>query len=452
MGKTFVAGVGMTEFIKPRGLVEYEDMGCEAAVKALLDAGVTYDEVQYAVAAFCYGDSCSGQRALYQLGMTGIPIMNVNNNCSTGSTAIYNARTLIASGAFDCVLCLGFEKMERGSLGSKWGDRTNPIAQLGRMMFETKEASNGPLACQLFANAGVEYCDKTGGSYDAMAKIAEVNHRHSAKNPYSQFKDVYTFDQVKGSPAIHGPVTKLQCCPTSDGAAAAVLVSERFLEKHPELKSQAIEIAGQTMTTDTPKTFNTSSMDLVGYDMTHKAAKTAFAEAGITPSDVQVVEVHDCFAPNELITIDALGLCESGKACEFIQSGNNTYGGKYVINPSGGLISKGHPLGATGLAQCAELVWHLRGWATNRAFPNTKNALQHNIGLGGAVVVSVYRRADGSTAPQNAAEGNDGRSRLGYNPAIEAHPITKEMLQKVQARDHSDYIFKGSKMFKDSQL
>jgi sterol carrier protein 2 len=450
--KVYVVGVGMTEFIKPRGLVPYEEMGLEAVVKALLDAGLSYDEVQYAVAAFCFGDSCSGQRTLYQLGMTGIPIMNVNNNCSTGSTAIFNGRTLVQSGVYDCVLCVGFEKMERGSLEPKWGDRSDPISQLGRMMRETCEPAKGPVPCQLFSNAGIEYCDRTGGSYDSMARIAECNHRHSAKNPYSQFKDVYTLDQIKSSPSIHGPVTKLQCCPTSDGAASAVLVSERFLQRNPHLRSQAVEIAAQTMLTDTTKTFSRSSIDLVGYDMTERAANAAFSAAGISRDDVQVVEVHDCFAPNELIVIDALGLCDKGKACEFVDSGNNTYGGKYVINPSGGLISKGHPLGATGLAQCAELVWHLRGWATNRSVPNTRYALQHNLGLGGAVVIGIYKRADGQAAPAQAPPASDGRSRLGYNPAIESHPITKEMLRKVQANQHSDYMFKGSNMFKDAQL
>lgn len=453
MTKTYVAGVGLTEFIKPRDLRSYEDMGCEAAVKALTDAGITYDDVQYSVAAYCYGDSCSGQRVLYQLGMTGVPVLNVNNNCSTGSTAIYNARTLVASGAFDCILCVGFEKMERGSLGSKWMDRTNPLGQMATMMFETQEAGNGPLACQFFGNAGVEYCDKNGGSYDVMAKIAESNHRHSAKNPYSQFKDVYTLDQVKESPKVHGPVTKLQCCPTSDGAGAAVIVSENFLKKYPHLNNQAIEIAGQSMMTDTSQTYSKSAVDLIGYDMTQRAAKTAFAEAGVTPNDVQVVEVHDCFAPNELVVIDALGLSEPGKACEFVERGDHTYGGKYVINPSGGLISKGHPLGATGLAQCAELVWHLRGWADNRSVPKTRYALQHNIGLGGAVVIGVYKRPDGSTAPEKLDKNvQDGRYRLGYNPAVEAHPITPEMLRKVQSKEKSDYMFKGSNMFKDANL
>lgn len=446
MNKTYVLGVGMTPFIKPRDLRPYEDMGLEAAVKALTDAGISYDAVQYAFAGFCYGDSCCGQRVVYQLGMTGIPVINVNNNCSTGSTALYQGRTLVKAGAADCVLCVGFEKMEPGSLGSKWGDRTSPIGQLGRMMFDTKEVGKGPFTCQLFGNAGIEYCDKyNGGKYDAMPIIGETNHRHSAKNPYSQFRDVYTLEQIKKAPGMHGPVTKLQCCPTSDGAAAAVVVSERFLNDHPELRGQAVEIAGQAMVTDTPATFDKSAIDLVGYDMTKKAGVQAFKEAGVTPNDVQVVEVHDCFSPNELITVDALGLCEPGKACQLFESGNHTYGGKYVINPSGGLISKGHPLGATGLAQCAELVWHLRGWATNREVPNTRYALQHNVGLGGAVVVTVYKKPEGSSA-------QDGRSRMGYNPAIESHPITKEMLQKVQAKDHSDYMMVGSGMFKDAQL
>ena len=233
-----------------------------------------------------------------------------------------------------------------------------------------------------------------------FAEIARVNHKHSQKNPYSQFKDEYTLDQIMKSPLIHEPLTKLQCCPTSDGGAAAVIVSQDFLDARPHLKEQAVLIAGQCLATDAPSVFDRGSISLMGHDMTKFASAEAYKQAGIRPEDVQVVELHDCFSANEMIVIDVLGLSEKGKAHELVRNGDITYGGKYVINPSGGLISKGHPLGASGIAQCAELVWQLRGWANNRLVPNTKVALQHNLGLGGAVVVTVYRREDLGTAKE----------------------------------------------------
>lgn len=236
------------------------------------------------------------------------------------------------------------------------------------------------------------------------------------------------------APMIFEPLTKLQCCPTSDGGAAAVLVSQAFLDARPHLKEQAVEIAGQCLATDAPSLFSRSSIDLMGYEMTQHAVKVAMTEAGITPKDVQVVELHDCFSANEMVVIDALGLSEKGKAHELVRNGDITYGGKYVINPSGGLISKGHPLGATGIAQCAELVWHLRGWANNRATKDTKYCLQHNLGLGGAVVVTVYRRADGKVASNldDAVVGK--KTGLGYNPAVVAKGFTKAQADAVRSK------------------
>lgn len=231
----------------------------------------------------------------------------------------------------------------------------------------------------------------------------------------------------------------LSSCPTSDGAAAAVVVSQKFLDSHPELKSQAILIAGCALATDSPRLYSTSAIDLVGFEMTRRAAREAMAQAGITPEDVKVCELHDCFSANEMIVIDGLGFCEPGKAHEFVRQGNITYGGKVVINPSGGLISKGHPLGATGLAQCAELNWHLRGWATNRLVEGSSVALQHNLGLGGAAVVTVYKRADGqlNTPIPDVSKA----SRMGYNPAVEARPITEADIEKVRSRrSHSTWM------------
>ncbi|KAF4919010.1 Non-specific lipid-transfer protein [Colletotrichum viniferum] len=430
----YVLGVGMTKFIKPRGKVDYTELGFEAGVKAMLDAQINYDDVDQGVACYCYGDSTCGQRVFYQFGMTSIPIYNVNNNCSTGSTGLAMARTFVSSGAADCVLVVGFEKMMPGSLQSFFNDRENPTGTSIKMMAETRGITNSPGAAQMFGNAGREYMEKHGAKPEDFAEIARINHEHSTRNPYSQFQDVYTQEQILKAPEIFAPLTKLQCCPTSDGGAAAVLVSQAFLDERPHLKDQAVLVAGQCLATDAPSLFSRSAIDLMGFEMTQHAVKAALAEAGVTQNDVQVVELHDCFSANEMIVLDSLGLAQPGKAHELVRRGDITYGGKYVVNPSGGLISKGHPLGATGIAQCAELVWHLRGWANNRAVPRTKAALQHNLGLGGAVVVTVYKRADGKEAPKVDSATVGKVNKLGYNPAVEAKGFTAQQAASVRSR------------------
>jgi acetyl-CoA acetyltransferase len=391
--RTYVIGVGMTKFEKP-GARDwgYQDMGREAGERALLDAGVPYDAVQAAFAGWVYGDSTSGQRAIYGLGMTGIPVVNVNNNCSTGSSALYLANRFVQGGLADCALAVGFEKMERGSLTVKFPDRTFPMDLHFEDMRARRGIAPGPGAPQLFGNAAIEYQERYGLSDRALAKIAVKNHRHSVNNPYAQFQVEYSLDDVLSSPQVFGPLTKLQCCPTSDGGAAAVVASERFVHER-GLEHQAVEIVGQAMTTDLTSTFSGSDLSIAGFDMTRSAAREVYEQSGLGPEDVQVIELHDCFSANELITYDALELCAPGQAGSLIEEDATTYGGKWVVNPSGGLISKGHPLGATGLAQCSELVWQLRGQAQGRQVPGATVALQHNIGLGGAAVVTMYRKA-----------------------------------------------------------
>ncbi|KAI8145011.1 thiolase-like protein [Fennellomyces sp. T-0311] len=434
--KVYVIGVGMSKFIKPRGLVDYPEFGLEAAVKALNDAKLTYDEIEFAAVGYVYGDSTCGQRVLYQLGMTQIPIINVNNNCSTGSTALLQARNAVASGMVDCAMALGFERMFPGSLKSNFSDRTPPLDHVHSLMTQqVGYNNNAPRAPQIFGNAGIEYMRRYGATDDHLAKIAEKNHRHSAKNPYSQFRDIYTLDQIKQSPTIYGPLTKLQCCPTSDGAGCAIVANEEFVLKH-GLLDQAVEICAQVMATDSPHMLSTDAIEWAGTDMTRRAAKAAYEQAGITVNDVQVVELHDCFSANELLTYDALGLTGPGKAHTLIDSGDNTYGGKYVVNPSGGLISKGHPLGATGLAQCTELTWQARNWAGDRQVPNVKYALQHNVGLGGAVVVTIYKKAT----------ANYTQPHVGYNPAVEARPISKADFEKAAAKKQSRAEFLEAKL------
>ncbi|KAG0411781.1 hypothetical protein HPB47_011077 [Ixodes persulcatus] len=390
--RVFVVGVGMTKFAKPGDKKrDYPVLAKEAVMAALQDSRLSYEDVQQACCGYVYGDSTCGQRCLYDLGMTGIPVYNVNNNCSTGSTALMLAKQLVEGGIADVVLALGFEKMDRGSLTSKYRDRANPVEKHAKVLAATHGLAPAPMAAQMFGAAGIEHMAKYGTTPEHLAKIALKNHRHSVNNPNSQFQEEHTLQEILESPTVFGPLTKLQCCPTSDGAAAALLVSEDVVRRL-KLEGQAVEILSLEMSTDLPSAFSENScIKMVGFDMTQKAAQDAFRKAGLTPEDVQVVELHDCFSANELITYEALGLCPIGKAGEFVDRGDNTYGGKYVVNPSGGLISKGHPLGATGLAQCAELCWQLRGAAGPRQVPGAKVALQHNIGLGGAAVVGLYR-------------------------------------------------------------
>ena len=390
--KVFVAGVGMTKFEKPGSRDwDYPDMAYEAGTKALDDAGISYEQIEQVFVGYCYGDSTCGQRAVYQLGLTGVPIYNVNNNCSTGSTALLMARNIVAGGLAECCLALGFEKMEKGSLGIKYADRTMPLDKHMEQMARARGVDNAPFAPQMFGNAGREHMERYGSRPEQFAKIAEKNHRHSANNPYSQFRTIYSLEEIQNAPMIFEPLTKLQCCPTSDGAAAAIVCSEDFVRKH-KLQGQACEILSMAMTTDYKNSFEDSVIKMVGQEMTRKAAERVYNETGFGPEDCQVIELHDCFSANELITYEALGLCEEGKGGELIDSGAVTYGGKWVVNPSGGLISKGHPLGATGLAQCAELNWQLRGQAGDRQVSGAKRGLQHNLGLGGAAVVTMYAK------------------------------------------------------------
>jgi acetyl-CoA acetyltransferase len=394
--KTYVIGVGMTKFDKPGTKAgDYPDWAKEAGEKALRDAGIPYDRIEQAYAGYVYGDSSYGQRAVYELGLTGIPVLNVNNNCSTGSSALMLARQAIKGGLVDCALAIGFEKMERGSLGMKYTDRTPALDKHMARMFQIRDPETSPFAPQMFGNAGRDHMERYGSKPEHYAWIGWKNHKHSVNNPFAQFQTEYSLEDIKNAPMIHEPLTKLQCSPTSDGAAAVILASERFVEEH-DLHDQAIEIVGQAMVTDLKSSFDDTAdcITIVGYDMSKEAARRAYDEAQVGPEDVQVIELHDCFSANELITYEALGLAPEGEGHKLVESKATTYGGDGpVVNPSGGLISKGHPLGATGLAQCSELTWQLRGTADKRQVPGVKVALQHNIGLGGAAVVSIYRKA-----------------------------------------------------------
>ncbi|MFC1413090.1 lipid-transfer protein [Streptacidiphilus sp. N1-12] len=394
--KTYLVGVGMTNFEKPETRDwQYWDMAREAGTAALADAGIDYGLVEQAPVGFCYQQSTAGQRAVYELGLSGIPVYNVNNNCATGSSALMMARQFVAGGINDCVLALGFEKMSRGALGAGAGAgdfAASPLARHYGVMAAGHGFERTPPTAQIFGNAAREHMERHGTTAEQLALVGVKNHRHSAANPRAQFRDVYTLDEVLASKPIHDPLTKLQCSPTSDGAAAAVVASERFVREH-GLRDRAVEILGQAMTTDSEESFASGScIDVVGTPMSRAAARAVFEQSGLGIEDVDVVELHDCFSINELLTYEALGMCAEGGSGKLVAEGATGYGGRWVVNPSGGLISKGHPLGATGLAQCAELVWQLRGEAGERQVTGARVGLAHNIGLGGAAVVTMLRR------------------------------------------------------------
>lgn len=388
----FVIGVGLGPFATPSRSEPYTTIARVACRNALNDADINYDEVEQAYAGYVFGDSTCGQRVLYDVGMTGIPIINVNNNCATGSSALFLARQAIASGAADCVFAVGFEQMTPGAIGQVYTDRPFAMERFMDHITEWQGASDAPIAAQLFGGAGREHIEQYGTKPETFAKISVKARAHAAHNPLAVFRTPLTLEEVMDSPSVFDPLTRYQCCPPTCGAAAAVLCSEAFLKRHG--KQRAVKLTAQAMTTDRQETFDDhSAMKLVGLGMTKRAADAAYEAAGIGPEDVDVIELHDCFTANELITYEGLGLTAPGTAERMIDDGDNTYGGRYVVNPSGGLLSKGHPLGATGLAQCAELVWQLRGEAGPRQVEGARIALQHNLGLGGACVVGIYEQA-----------------------------------------------------------
>ncbi|KWV93778.1 lipid-transfer protein [Erythrobacter sp. AP23] len=387
-----VAGVGMSRFHKPSEGKSYVALAQDAIEAAFGHAGLgDYSLIGQIYAGYVYGESCSGQAAVYETGLSGVPITNVNNNCSTGSTALFLARQAVASGSADCALAVGFEQMPPGALGTAWTDRVNPLVRFKAAMSEIQGEADAPPAAQLFGGAGREHMELYGTRRETFAKIALKARRHAKNNPNAVFRDDLSLEQILSSPPIFDPLTRLQCCPPTCGAAAALVCSAEFARRHG--LDGSVQIIGQTMTTDTRSSFDSGSMmNVVGYDMAVRASHSLYDEAGVGPQDVDVVELHDCFTTNELLSYEAIGLVPQGQSERFVEDGDNTYGGQVVVNPSGGLLSKGHPLGATGLAQCAELVWQLRDQAEARQVSGARTALQHNLGVGGACVMTMYQR------------------------------------------------------------
>lgn len=392
MQEVLIAGVGMTPFKKPGDNQAYPDMASQAVRDALCDAGFGYEKVQEVYAGYVMGDSTCGQRAVYEVGMTGVPVVNVNNNCSSGSTALYLARKAIASGSADCVLAVGFEQMSRGALHSAWTDRPSPLGRFDAVIDDLFGYNELSSAVRYFAAAGKEYMERHGTKLETFARVRAKASRHAARNPLAVFRDELTVEQILAAQAIvPGVLTRPMACPPTCGAAAALLVSRDFARKHG--LDPDVRILAQSLTTDKPGAFSDrSALSVVGWGMSKDAAQQVYEAAGVAPQDVDVCELHDCFAQNEMFSYETLGFCGEGEAEAFVRAGNNTYGGQVVVNPSGGLLSKGHPLGATGLAQCYELTHQLRGTAEARQVKNARIALQHNGGLGGATVVTMFGR------------------------------------------------------------
>jgi acetyl-CoA acetyltransferase len=375
-----VIGVGMTKF--ERCDREFTDLVRDAVTDALAMAKVQSDELEQAYAGYVNGMSTQGQRALYGMGIGGLPVYNVHNYCSTGSSALHLGYQAVASGMNECVLAFGFEKMTKGPLEK----------QLQGLEDIAKETDKGapPIAARMFGDGGKQHMELYGTTKEQFAKVSVKNHRHSVNNPRSQYREACTLEEVLASRLVYEPLTILQCCPTSDGAGAAILCSEEFAKKHGH--ARPAKIVAQAMQTDKMEDFALGALGWIGVGMSRRAAQKVYEQAGIGPEDVDVIELHDCFSTNELVSYETLGLCKDGEGGRLIDENQVTYGGKWVVNPSGGLLSKGHPLGATGLAQCAELVWQLNGMAEKRQVEGARVALQHNVGLGGACVVTMYKR------------------------------------------------------------
>ena len=387
-----IAGVGMIPFAKPGASAPYDEMGEVAIRLALDDAGIAFEDVQQAYASYVYGDSTSGQRVIYRVGMTGIPIINVNNNCSSGSTALFLARQAVESGVAECVLAVGFEQMAPGALGVVFPDRPSPLAEFDAATDRLIGDVDLPMTLRYFGGAGKAHMERFGTKMETFAKIRAKASRHAANNPLSVFRKEMTTQDIMGAQVIWpGVMTRPMACPPTCGAAAALVVSKGFAEKMG--LDTTVQIRAQAMTTDKLLDPETGDMiEVVGARLSRDAARMVYEKAGVGPDDIDVIELHDCFAQNELISYEALGLCAESDGEKLVDDGDNTFGGKYVTNPSGGLLSKGHPLGATGLAQCFELTNQLRGKAENRQVDNARLALQHNVGLGGAAVVTLYER------------------------------------------------------------
>ena len=391
--KVVIAGVGMVPFKKPGQSDPYDIMGQNATRAALIDAGINYSMIEQAYAGYVYGDSCAGQAALYHVDINGIPIFNVTNNCASGSSAFALATQAVESGAVDCALALGFEQMMPGAIDMIFPDRPSPLARhedaVARAMNLSEEERAAPPAVAMFA-AQVDAMLQAGVSEETIASISCKARQHAVHNPNAIFREPLTIEEILAAPPVFRNLRKLYACPPSCGAAAVVVCNESFARTH-GIRND-VTLIGKGWCSDKKQYFNGSVMDVMFQALSRDAATAAYEDAGVGPEDIDVIELHDCFTTNELATYSALGLCKDEDLNAFVANGDNTYGGRYVVNPSGGLLAKGHPLGATGLAQITELTLHLRGDAGKRQVDGARTALQHNGGLGSAGFVHIFQR------------------------------------------------------------
>ncbi|HEB26866.1 MAG TPA: lipid-transfer protein [Porticoccus sp.] len=389
-----IAGVGMIPFKKPGQSESYDLMGAQAVRNALKDAGLEYSKIESAYAGYVYGDSCAGQAALYHVGITGIPIVNVNNNCASGSTAFSLASQAIKHGIHECALAVGFEQMQPGAVDMVFPDRPGPIDRHTKAAADlvglSEQERQLPPAVQLFG-CQVDLTKQAYGIDDTvLAEITKKARRHGQHNPYAIFREPLSTEQILADDPIFRGLRKLYACPPSCGAAAVIVCTESFAKRHG--LDYSVQVIGQGSCTDKAEHFEGDPLDIMFRALSRDAASQAYEQAGLGPEDIDVIELHDCFTSNEILTYSALGLCEDGDMEKFIFEGQNSYGGQVVICPSGGLLAKGHPLGATGLSQITELVWHLRGAAGDRQVEGARTALQHNGGLGSAGFVNIIQK------------------------------------------------------------
>lgn len=392
--KVVICGVGMVPFKKPGQSDGYQVMGTDAAHAALSDAGIDYKYIDQAFTSYVQGDSCSGQSALYGVGMTGIPVTNVNNNCASGSTAFALAAQAIEYGVSECVMALGFEQMSPGAIEMMYPDRVSPLqrhtdAIINLLDLPAAEA-NLPPAVLMFGCQAEALMNDFNMSEQALASIAVKARKHAQHNPFAIYREPLTTEQILEQPPLYRGLRKLFACPPSCGAASVIVCSEEFAKKH-NLPIQ-VTLKGSSWCSDKPEYFTSNVLDVTFGALSREACKQAYESAGIGPEDLDVIELHDCFTSNEIFTYSALGLCADDDLEKFVLEGQNSYGGKVVVGPSGGLMAKGHPLGATGLAQITELVQQLRGQSGVRQVEGARIALQHNGGIGSAGFVNIFER------------------------------------------------------------
>ena len=380
MSDVYILGVDMIKFGRfPDRSVP--NIGAEAALMALDDAGLSIEDMQ---ALYCgnlgQASGMVGQRILQEIGQTGIPVVNCANACATGATAFREAWTSIKAGLYDVVLAVGVEQMGKGLLGGTGAGKGIPKEGL---------LGSGTMPA-VFAEAGMEHSRNHGTTFEQFAKISVKNHHHSTMNPKAMYQIETPLEDVMNAEMISYPNTKLMCSVNVDGSAAAVLVSEK---KAKELgMERAVKVKASIITSDPYQ-----ERDLVMPDVntcTRKAAKEAYEMAGVGPEDINLVELHDCFATAEMLHYENLGLCKDGEAGRMIDDGEVELGGRVPVNVSGGLLSKGHPLGATGIANIYEVSTHLRGEAGERQVEGARLGLTHVIGLGSACGIHILEKVN----------------------------------------------------------